>query len=159
MHRSKCFLQPIFLVFFAFFLVSCAPKANQVSLNYDDQIEVDLSGGQLQAGFTYYYAGSEAEPHTIIGIAPHVSFQAGFWQPAQAGNEQVAGWLELIDNRHRDITDMYSGAKLVDGNGKQVGIWYSKYRFFSGHFSDNGQLIIRRPVRDKRGEIFGSTRK
>ncbi len=154
MQRIKCSLQLIFLSFLVLLLSSCAPKNGQVTLNFDDQVEVDLSGGELQPGFSYFYNGSEAEPHTIIGIAGDVFFQQDLWQPATEGVVQVQRWLENIDNRHRSITDMYSGGTLVDGQGKMLGIWFSKYRFYSGFFTSDGKLVIRRPLRDKKTVIF-----
>ena len=159
MQPSRSFLQYIFLFPFIFFLVSCLPKSGNISLRYDDQVEIDLTKGKLQSGLTYFYSGPEAEPHTIIGIADKVSFQHDLWQPAQQGKAQVLRWLESIDNRHRSITDMYSGGSLVDGEGKILGVWFSKYRFFSGFITSEGKLVIRRPLRDKKGEIFGSERK
>lgn len=159
MQRSICFLKPIILAFSVVFLVSCAPIANQISLHYDDQVEADLTGGRLQSGFQYYYSGPEAKPHTIIGVSEDVSFQQDLWQPAREGNEQVQKWLENIDNRHRNITDMYSGGRLRDEQGREVGIWFSKYRFFSGVLSSEGELVIRRPLRDKKGMILQRERK
>ena len=154
MQRIKCSLHLIFLSLLVLLLTSCLPKNGQISLHFDDQVEVNLSQGRLQPGFSYFYSGPEAEPHTIIGIAEDVSFQQDLWQPATQGVAQVERWLENIDNRHRSITDMYSGGTLVDGQGKELGVWFSKYRFYSGSYNSQGKLIIRRPLRDKKTVIF-----
>ncbi|MEN8257686.1 MAG: hypothetical protein ABFS09_07470 [Thermodesulfobacteriota bacterium] len=144
--RIRC-LHFILLVFLCFFLISCLPKTGHISLDFDDDVEVDLTRGKLQPGFIYYYSGPEAEPHTIIAIDDDVPFQQNFWQPAQFGKIQVEEWLEAIDNRHRPITDMYSGGRLLDRKGNFLGIWFSRYNFFAGYIDSEGKLVIKRPHR------------
>jgi hypothetical protein len=136
------------------FLLSCLAKTGHISWQASDEVEDDLAKGHLPPGLTFYYSGPEAIPHTIIGIASDQPFQQNFWQPVAFGGQQVKEWLADIDNRHRSVRDMYFGGRLVDRQGNFLGIWYSKYRFFSGYFDSDSRLVILRPLRPGRGPAF-----
>lgn len=154
MPASRRLLPGLGLLYILFFVTACLPKTGHISWQASDQVEPALAAGG-EDSFAYYYSGSEALPHTIIGIRENVPFRRNLWQPAEFGEVQVREWLENIDNRHRPITDTYSGAKLYNRKGDFLGIWYSKYRFYSGYVDSDGKLVIQPPIRrDQRRTIF-----
>lgn len=147
MVRLRRFQYRVVLLLLCVFVVSCLPKTGQISWHASDKVEIDLTKGHLQPGFTYYYTGPEAIPHTIIAIRDDVPFQQNFWLPVEFGELQVKEWLQAIDNNHRAVTDMYFGGRLLDRKGNFLGIWYSRDRFYSGYIDSEGRLVILRPVR------------
>lgn len=154
MSASRRLLPGFGLLYILFFVAACLPKTGHISWQASDQVEPALVAGG-ESGFAYYYSGSEALPHTIIGVRENVPFRRNLWQPAEFGEVQVREWLENIDNRHRPITNLYSGGKLYNRKGDFLGIWYSRYRFYSGYVDSDGKLVIQPPIRrDQRGTIF-----
>lgn len=154
MAKIRLFPRSWYVALFCIFLVSCLPKTGHISWQASVEVENDLNQGDLQPGLTYYYSGPEALPHTIIGIVADQPFQQNFWQPVPFGAQQVKEWLADIDNPHRSVKDMYFGGKLFDRQGHFLGIWYSKYRFYSGYLDSDSKLVILRPLRPAKGHLF-----
>ncbi len=147
MGKMRSLLLSCVLLLAGVFLISCLPTTGHISWQASDEVELELGKGQLPSGYSYYYLGPEAIPHTIIGIPADVPFQPNFWKPAEFGKQQVNEWLEAIDNKHRDVKDFYFGGRLLDRKGNFLGIWYSKYHFYSGYVDSEGRLVIMRPLR------------
>ncbi len=135
------------LVLLSGFMAACLPQSGHISWQADQEVEVGLSQGQLHPGLVYYYSGPEALPHTIIGVRADLPFKQSFWQPALFGEQQVKEWLAAIDNPHRPVNDMYFGGNLLSRKGEFLGVWFSKYHFYSGYLDSDGNLIVLRPLR------------
>lgn len=145
-------MKTVFLVVCAGLLVSCAAHGGPLTLQASDEVEREL--GRDRPGFVYYYSGSEAIPHTIIGLRAGQPFGAQLWQPAPSSPGQTGRWLAAIDNPHRAVQDRYLGGWLVDEGGAVLGLWYSRYRYAgSSRDQDGGVLLIRSPVRRDRHRL------
>jgi hypothetical protein len=138
-------MKTFFLLVWASLLASCVAHGWPLSWQASDEVEQEM--GRSRSAFIYYFSGSEALPHTIIGLRAGQSFRPGLWQPAPAGADQPGRWLEAIDNRHRLGRDRYAGGWLVDEGGEVLGLWYSRYRYAGSSRDDDGAVRIRPPLR------------
>ena len=149
MQKGSCFYILFLLSCVALFGVSCASTGTQLSWRASDDVEMNLAEGKMLPQFSYYYSGSESQPHTIIAIRKNVSFKQSLWQPASSSAYSVREWLEAIDNPHRPVNDRYFGGELLGEEGDVVGMWYSKHRFLVGYFNANDKLVVPQPLKKK----------
>lgn len=142
----------VILAVIGLFLVGATHSslAGDVEYQASEQVEAGLKNGTLARDFHFYFSGSSAEPHTIIGVCKTVQFDQSLWQSAPSTSRLVQDWYERIDNPHRSVRDQYFGGYLLDHTGKHIGLWYSKHRFVGATLSDEGFLSISRPFRKDR---------
>lgn len=94
---------------------------------------------------TYYYAGPQDKPETIIAIRNDYEFQKSIhWHKVDITEKQLQTWNMMIDNRHR-IYSNYDGAYILTPDGKRVGVWYSKYSLTVIKYPEPNKIIIYRP--------------
>ncbi len=136
------------LVMVSFLILVMPANLRADSLQYQAtlQVEAGLKSGELAQDFNIYFSGSQAEPHTIIGVLKSVEFRQSLWQGTDSTTELLQKWSEHIDNPYRPLNDQYWGGYVVSATGQYIGFWFSKHRFLMADFND-GVLSILQPFR------------
>ena len=91
----------------------------------DLRINAALESYHPLPGYTYYYSGPEDFPLAILGIRPEYHLKKEFWIPVELTEKKLRGWMEVIDNPHRNLQTRYHGKIIRTAEGEEIGIWYS----------------------------------
>ena len=59
--------------------------------------------------------------------------------------KQLRDWNRRIDNAHR-ISFAYKGARIMTPDGREAGVWYSKYEHTVIRFPDAATILIYTPT-------------
>lgn len=122
-----------------------------------------FESGQVLDNHTYYYIGPDAEPDAIMAIDNKYQLAPSLWKGINLTPGKLKAWMERIDNRYR-FRNRYDGALILDQDGNQVGMWYSRLDWTTIRRGEGNQLIIYTPDTTKnmddsgRGAIWGSGR-
>lgn len=110
-------------------------------------LEVDrlIESATVLPGHTYFFAGPEAEPDAIIAIESSFTLQSKYWIRVEEVAGQLKMWNRLLENDTR-IVYGYEGFKILTPEGKQAGIWYSKFDYSVVRFPDPSSLILYAPL-------------
>ncbi len=123
---SRFRLLPVLVlsVFLVTLSVGCAQRA---SGRFDFQLAVNelFESGRILANHTYYHIGPDAEPDAIMALDNAYHLAPSLWKKSDITPERLAAWMERIDNRYR-VSNIYHGAFIVDDQGRQLGVWYSR---------------------------------
>lgn len=128
-------------------LGGCAPTKPQAlrnDLELSDEVRKIFESNTVLPDHVYYYSGPEAEPEAIIGIQTSFTLQARYWHQVDLTKEQLQAWNRIIDNDHR-IRFAYKGARIMTPDGRQAGVWYSKFENSPSCFPDEKTIILDTP--------------
>lgn len=148
----------IILALLLFLLGGCAgaqPQGEKGHLVLTDEVRNIFESNTVLPDHVYYYSGPEAEPEAIIGIHAGFTLQARYWQQVALTPEQLQSWNRRIDNAHR-IRLSYEGFRIMAPDGRQAGIFYSKYEHTVIRFPDEKTIIIYTPRPPPLGDHEGS---
>jgi hypothetical protein len=137
----------LLLLLLLLLLGGCAattPREQQDLLALSDEVREIFESNTVLPDHVYYYSGPEAEPEAIIGIHTSFTLQARYWHQVALTKEQLQSWNRRIDNTHR-IRFAYEGARIMTPDGRQVGVWYSKFENTEICFPDEKTIIIYTP--------------
>ena len=149
------FSQTLIILFvLSVLLGGCAAPQNQGKLARAGEVTQLIESGAVLPDHTYYYTGPQAEPDAIIAIDNRFTLKAKYWVKVDNAAEQLKDWNRLIDNAHRVPGEdgglwpgtYYHGARIMTPEGKQVGIWYSRYDHTVIQFPDPSTIILYTPV-------------
>ncbi len=106
---------------------------------------------QILPDHRYFYAGEILEPDAIIGIHRDFSLVKGFWTEINLTQKQLEKWMwtfsavEGIYDEDDRMTIYYEGSNILSPDGRQVGIYYSKYHETVVKFPGNDKIQIYKP--------------
>ncbi|MHB8808701.1 MAG: hypothetical protein ACYC9M_01640 [Desulfobulbaceae bacterium] len=147
-HRSSLApLTGIILALLLLLLGGCAastPQGQQGGLVPTDAVRIIFESNTVLPNHVYYYSGPEAEPEAIIGIHADFTLQGRYWHKIDLTVEQLQSWNKRIDNAHR-IRFAYKGARIMTPDGRQAGVWYSKFEETPLCFQDKNTILMDTP--------------
>jgi hypothetical protein len=120
------------------------PQGMEGGLVHSDEVGKIFENNTVLPDHVYYYAGPENEPEAIIGIHASFTLQAQYWHQIALTQEQLQAWNRRIDNEHR-IRFVYKGARIMTPDGRQAGVWYSKFENTASCFPDPKTVILYTP--------------
>ena len=138
----------LFLALLLLPLAGCAgvqPQGPPGGLVHTDEVTRLFEAGAVPPDHGYYYCGPEAEPDAIIGIRTGFTLQGHYWQQVDLTPKQLSDWNRRIDNAHR-ISFAYKGARIMTPDGREAGVWYSKYEHTVIRFPDAATILIYTPT-------------
>jgi len=94
----------------------------------DNEVTAMFRSNRVPEHFKYYFNGSSNAPYAIIGMDPAYPYQLKFWDPVMPNGDDFAGKVRAM--YHPVLLfqpDKATGAWIINGEGKKVGIWYSIY--------------------------------
>lgn len=128
------------------------PQGEQGKLVLADEVRNIFESNTVLPDHVYYYSGPEAEPEAIIGIHTSFTLQARYWQQVDLNQGQLQSWNRRIDNAHR-IRMSYKGFRIMTPDGRQAGVFYSKYEQTVIRFPDEKTIIMYTPGPPPLGDI------
>lgn len=126
-------------------LSCCAALQRPTFLESSMEVSRIFQSGTILPDYTYYYAGPQDKPDTIIAIRNDYEFQKSIhWHEVELTEEQLDNWNMRIGDEDR-IRYTYDGAYILNPDGQRIGLWYSKYGLTVIKYPQPKQVIIYRP--------------
>ena len=126
-------------------LSSCASR-NLGTIREDHAVSKQFKSGKVQQNYNYFYYGVEVEPEVILAIDKKYTVESRFWTPVELTDERLRRWVVRLDQlpAGKDWSSrygtQYQGAWVLDPEGNEVGIWYSRKDW--GVFEYPGDNVI-----------------
>ena len=124
----------------------CAIPTNQGSMVRDGEVAKLIESATILPNHTYYFTGPEAQPQVIIAIDDSFTLTSKYWIKVDDVAKKLKDWNRTIDNAYRTMWDIYSGFQIMTPDGRQAGIWYSRYEHTVVQFPDPSTLILYAPA-------------
>ncbi len=121
----------------------CAGKSGR--LTYDKNVTETFKSSQILKDHTYYYSGPEAKPHVIIGIKNSYTLRQDLWKKVDLTPQKLKDWISFMEIEDREYQPLPYGAKIIDIDGNQVGIWYSRQTKPTILRGKNNEIVIYTP--------------
>ena len=122
----------------------------------DSRINDALESYQPLPGYTYYYSGPEDFPLAILGISPEYRLKKEFWIPVDLTEKKLQGWMEVIDNPHRNLQTRYHGKVIRTAEGEEIGIWYSPQEWSTVRLGADREVSIHTPFNTLYNKVTGN---
>ena len=124
----------VLLLFVIVDLSGCAATGNREYLSVRKSREIDMMFEQkvMVPGYNYYYNGIKNEPVALLGLDPDYTISEKFWTPSN-DQQQFNWWIDEFRRLTGDWDDLarvqiiYWGYVVLDEQGKQIGVMYSRY--------------------------------
>ena len=129
----------------AFFLVlalSPAAAFDYGKLQRDRETTRLFQKYEVLPDHTYYTSGQGNIPFAIIGIHNDYTLRKGPWQQVDISPQLLRGWVDKMDTIYG--FQPY-GSKILDNNGKQVGIWFSSKQWTTVVLEENNGVVVFSP--------------
>jgi hypothetical protein len=111
------------------FMVGCA-AGQYGQLQRDSRVTQMFDNGGVPNSYRYYTIGRSDLPYAIIGIAPAYHLVPDFWEPVVPNTRAFARKVRAIwIPQTWDRFESGQGARILDRQGNQIGIWYSMYPY------------------------------
>jgi hypothetical protein len=140
---GRCLLAGLLLLL----LGGCAatgPQGPQGRLERSDEVRKIFESNTVLPNHVYYFSGPEAEPEAIIGIHADFTLQGRYWYRVDLTQEKLQSWNRMIDNAHR-FRNSYGGARIMAPDGRQAGVWYSRFDHTVIRFPDAQTILMYTP--------------
>ena len=121
----------------------------------DLRINEALESYRPLPGYTYYYSGPEDFPLAILGIRPEDRPKKEFWIPVDLTEKKLQGWMEVIDNPHRNLKTRYHGKVIRTTEGEEIGIWYSPQEWSTVRLGADREVEIYTPFNTLYNKVTG----
>ncbi len=120
-------------------LSGCASTGSRDYLSVRKSRDIDMMFQQkvMVPGYNYYYNGPKTEPIALLGLDPAYTISEKFWTPSN-DQQQFEWWIEDFQRMTGDWDDVahvriiYWGNVIIDEQGEQVGVIYSRYDWITG---------------------------
>ena len=122
----------------------------------DFRINEALEAYHPLPGYTYYYSGPEDFPLAILGIKPEYRLKKEFWIPVDLTEKKLQGWMEVIDNPHRNLQTRYHGKVIRTAEGEEIGIWYSPQEWSTVRLGADREVSIYTPFNTLYNKVIGN---
>ncbi|MFC1798581.1 hypothetical protein ACFLZL_02095 [Thermodesulfobacteriota bacterium] len=130
------------LIIMATMLIGCK-TANYGKFKQSREAEKIFTSGQVLSEHKYYYTGSNTRPDVVMGIHQNFTLDEEYWDKAQDIQKELKFWVGQMNN------DMSAfGYYILSPDGKQIGIYYSRWSTGPVRMGENNQVIISLPDKE-----------
>jgi len=114
-------LMAVFIVFFS--LTGCVATSGKLQSNR--ALLDQYKNKALSRGYNYYYCGRSTIPYAVVGIDTAYGFEDRLCFKILS-KEAVYQKIGNLSDLHMNSGPL-SGSDILDGQGKKVGVWFSRY--------------------------------
>lgn len=131
--------------------VACTAAGNYGSTRGSTEVDRMFHSGPIPAEYHYYYYGWESEPTAILGIRNEYSLQAKYWNAVDLDAQRMKRWrayfIQSIGTHDERAPGRlgFGGYRLMDPQGKDVGILYSRYDWTLVRFPGKNVVTVYPP--------------
>lgn len=146
-------LKPVACVAMVLFLMSilmvggCASGTTYFQRSND--IAAQFEKGRVLDGYRYYLGGPVAKPNAIVALKDGYHLESEHWRLYAATPDALKKMVDRIgqvDGAEEKQQQMISnGARIMDGSGSQIGIWYSVYEYSQVRLLDGKRVYLSFP--------------
>jgi hypothetical protein len=116
------------------------PGMTYGKIKRDKAVNEIFEKNKILSDHNYYRSGPGNIPYAIIGVHKNYKLRKGLW-------EQVVLTTQLLRSYVYQMDTIYGyppyGSKILDDNGKQIGIWYSSKQWTTVIMEkDNGVSVF-----------------
>lgn len=123
----------------------CAGSSKPSLLQRSMEVNKIVESSSILPDHKYYYAGPQDKPDTIVGIHTDYEFITSVhWNAIDLTEKHLQSWNIVISNDTRVYLN-YNGSYIMTPDGKQAGIFYSKYDFTKVQYPAPNQIRIYKP--------------
>lgn len=105
-------------------LVGCA--ATYGGFRPDDSIRRQFEAGAPPSGYAYYHYGHADRHYAVAGLDPRLELTSRLWRPIEPGSAEFRRAVAWI---WEEYGFRPYGAAILDGAGRQIGVWFSSLRY------------------------------
>jgi hypothetical protein len=115
---------------------------NYGRLRYNNQITLAFENDLLLSRHEYYYMGLDYVPIAIVGVDDSYKFEAKFWRKIDFN---IIRLDQLADQMLSKEGYSSGGFRIVDSNGKQIGVWYSSLHWAAVKIEEDSSTTVLSP--------------
>ncbi len=116
--------KPFFVLLLLCLFLGCASDYGR--LKHKPEITQLFKAHEQLSNHRYYYTGRAAGPYAIIGVSSPYTQTSRAWTLIDSNSGQFG---QLVDNMFVPGEDAPRGARILNPNGEQIGVWYSIWYF------------------------------
>ena len=126
-------------------LGSCSALNRPRMLQPDMEVNRIFETNTVLPDHVYYYTGPQDRPDAIIAVnRAYQMRESVHWIRIDMTEKQLRDWNVVIDNDRR-VYFTYNGYYILTPDGKQAGVFYSKYDFTVIKYPAPNQIVIYPP--------------
>lgn len=127
-------------------LVGCAAQ-NYGRLNSDTEVTTAFQNHQALPDHIYYYRGTQSRPFVIAGIHKDFVLDSPLWIEIDLQSKDFGTLIDRVSLQGMGSTVHPWGFKIIDGSGREIGVWYSAIRAAAVDVDENGRIVNLSPIR------------
>jgi hypothetical protein len=101
--------------------------ANYGRLRLSKEVDNTFKDAIVLPEHKYYYSGSDVRPNAILAIHNSYTLRTSLWKEVDIDSEQLRKWILFMNEQLPEYSIRTYGSRILDPEGKQVGIWYSAW--------------------------------
>jgi hypothetical protein len=118
---------------------------NYGRLRLSKEVDQTFEKGIVMPDYKYYYSGGDARPWAILGIHKNYKLQTSLWKEVDLDSERLKNWI-LFMTEFRGYQYRTFGSRVLDPEGKQIGIWYSAWFITPVKMLGGNEVAVYPPV-------------
>ena len=136
-----CLIRFAVLFLTATLVAACLGSYGQYWLSRD--VAKMFESLQLPGEYKYYYAGSSKNPDALMGLHRDYILDNDLWQETDMNSQQLKKWIDEINLV--GPASSADGYHIMDPNGKQIGVFYSRRRGGAIKMESGNRVVIHLP--------------
>lgn len=126
MHNRRAFRWTPALLLILLWITGCSGAFTHARL--DPDLTEDFAAHRFPDGYEYYYLGWENRPYAIVGLEPGYTLTNRFYKPVAEADRPMK---RLVDALYEAPHHGPDAARIVDHQGRRIGVWFSSARLAS----------------------------
>jgi len=118
---------------------------NYGRLRLSKEVDQTFEKGIVLPDYNYYYSGGDARPWAILGIEKSYKLRTTQWKKVDLSSERLRNWI-LFMSEFRGYQYRTFGSRVLDPEGKQIGIWYSAWYMTPVKMLGGNEVAVYPPV-------------
>jgi hypothetical protein len=120
----KIFVGAILLMLTAVFF-GCSTNYGRLRLS--TEVDNNFKDAVVLPDHKYYYSGSDVRPRAILAVHNSYTLRTRLWKEVDIDVRQLRKWILYMNDQFPEYATRTYGSRVVDPEGKQVGVWYSAW--------------------------------
>ncbi|MFC1895798.1 hypothetical protein ACFL0Q_03930 [Thermodesulfobacteriota bacterium] len=141
---DRLLLAGLFCLWLVAVLAGCSGQYGMLTRSLD--VKYIFENNKVLSDYRYYYTGPEASPSAIVGIQKDHALVTGIWREVDLTPAQLKNWIYGMSGFSPIPSPYLVGSAILDPEGKQVGVWYSREVSTTVRFEPSGHIIVHPPI-------------